>query len=219
MCVIHADNILDEKKPVAGNRHPLPYREAGWRLTVVQRLEHGLLIGWIKFNKWPSKHMLCDFGDSFQSKAMRFLIGRHSFKPVAIESVFVKTLVDEIYDRYFVEFVAIVLRQNSIAYSSHQLGFFGRKEAYRRNFLYSGENYISRRLVPKSLLANGCKPRVVARLCARWQRLSRIWINGSPVMLSARHQRSLRNRLASNPRNPHAAKSSGAKMGGPYMML
>jgi len=124
--------------------------------------------------------MLCYFCNSLQAKPMRFLVGRHPVETVAIESVFAKTLVDEIYDGYFVEFVAIVLRQNSIAYRGHQLGFFGRKEANRWNLLYPGENYISRRLVPKISLAKGSKARVVAGLCAQWQRLARFWIDGPP---------------------------------------
>ena len=68
-----------------------------------------------------SEHMLRHFCDPLQPQPMRLLIGGHVVIPVAFKAVLVQTLVDVIHDGYFVEFIAIVLRQNPIAHRGHQL--------------------------------------------------------------------------------------------------
>jgi len=95
----------------------------------MQCFQHGFLINGIEIDKWLSVHLLSDFIDASQAEPIGVLVARHAFEPVAVEAVFVQAFVDIIDRRYFVEFVAIVLGQDSVAYSGHQARFFERKKA------------------------------------------------------------------------------------------
>jgi hypothetical protein len=79
--------------------------------------------------------MLRHFRYSQQSKAVRLAIGRHACKAVAINAARVQALIYDVHDWNLVRFVAVVLRQNSIAYGFHEQCFFGCEKANGRNFL------------------------------------------------------------------------------------
>ena len=95
------------------------------------------------------------------------------------------------------------------------------------------DNNSSRGLVPECLLAQSMEAGVVARLAFRFKWLagagsigrdsdsceSVVAVDQFWVGVELGIYRSLRNMLARRPRNPQAANSSGAKIGGPYITL
>src|SRR5581483_2735489 len=100
--------------------------------------------------------------------------------------------------------------------------FFVAKEANRRNVVHAILHHFARLRIPARPLAERAVPRIIARLPSGRNRLAGFGI-ANPVLalcLAFHHAFfSLRRRLASSPRAPHAENNSGAKIGGPYRML
>ena len=197
----------------------LPNFMASRGLSVVYGAQHALLFVWPQTDERLVEYVSCDFVDRFQPEPVGFLVGRHPFIAIALEPVRMESLIDEVHHRNLVGIVSVVLRKNAITHGCHNCRFFRRKETYGWHLLNASRHDFSRGFVPECSLRKGVKSRVVPWLLTSFQRFARDWINRLGMVPRFAHLFSVRSIAVSAPRNPHAAKRSGAKIGGPYITL
>src|SRR6201996_8953474 len=155
---------------------------------------------------------LCHLLERTRRNAICLLVGRHILKAIAFDPVFVEAFINFRQNRNSSFVSAVVLRKNAIDNRVHGACLVWRKEANRLLFRDSLLHYLASCRIPVALLLKRAESRIVAWLLAFRERNS-TWFRW---LVFIRHlHRSRRIRYAIMPKRPHAANSSGAKIGGP----
>ena len=220
MSVIGLDAVLHHQCPKAVNGHFLPdVGGAILRLGIVDRFEEFILLVPGKHLKSAAVRLRRHVLDGFQAQPIGVAVRRHLGEAVSRSAAFVQALVDTRHERNTARGHPVVLRQEMGNNRLQQPRLFGSEKSNRRNLMNAIQNLAPGRLVPESLLGERAEPGVVAGLFPLRQGPA-LGVKRSPVgeiagILHGSCFRSRRIRHANNPKTPQAAKSSGAKSGGP----
>ena len=217
MRVVDRHNIRHEQRPEALDVHLLPKILRSLRLGVVNGFEDLLLCADTEFLKGTPMDGLCHLFKGARRNPVRLLIRRHVVEAVPFQPILVEALVDTGQERNAPVLDPVLLRHDAIDDRRHRPCLFRREEAdglLTRDTLL---NYVARRRIPVALLFQRAESGIIAGLLALRQRFVRRRIRqGHTLNLIPRNRhRSLLIRYASIPSRPHAATSSGAKIGGP----
>src|ERR1700759_1988684 len=155
---------------------------------------------------------LCHLLERARCNPICLLVGRHILKAIAFDAVLIKALINFRQNRNSSFVSAGVLRKNAIDNRGHGACLVWRAEPNRLLFRDSLLHYFASCRIPVAFLFKRAESRIVARLLAFRER-SFSWIRWL-VFIRNLH-RSRRIRYAIMPKRPHAANSSGAKIGGP----
>lgn len=105
------------------------------------------------------------------SDAMRLVLLRHILMDVAIEFFIIYSLIKIIQERDPVGLVAIILRQDPIQHGLHHVSLVGQEEPDGRDLLDPTDDDLARGRVPEIFLGKRGKPRIIAGLRPRFERL------------------------------------------------
>src|SRR5579875_2681662 len=235
MRVVHSHDILHQEQPEMMHRHSLPDIVGSRRLALMNSQQDLILFYWLQIYKRRAKNVLRNGLNGLHAQAIRFVIRWHILVTIAGEAHMVQTVVNVIDDRNFMRLISIILRKQAITYRFQKARFFRRKETQRWDLFDPFAYKVTRGFIPDILLAQRMVARIVARLRHRLDWPPDLRVNGQKarggLIICARrsllkgllsvldlvlfHSPSLLKKLAIKPRSPEAAKSSGAKTGGP----
>jgi hypothetical protein len=109
VCIVSINDILHEQQPEAMDGHLLPDIVGGWWLSIVNALEHRILLPGLKIDKCHVVQVAGDGFDSSQTETMGLMIGRHILKAITVNAPIVEPIIDIIQYRNFMSIVAIIL--------------------------------------------------------------------------------------------------------------
>src|SRR5665213_489605 len=223
MSVVGIDCIGHDYLPEALDRHLLPYLGSGLGRALFDRLENFVPMTGREYEELAAVAVFGFAVDGIDADLIHHTILRHVFEAIAHRPVCREAVIEHGHEGNLAVGRAVGLRHKMGKYGRPESPGFRREELARGRLLDPRLDHLTGCVVPEGALRKRAETGIVAGLLLRRQSLQRGGIarkkrgfDGGKIGL---HFWLRRKRLARMPNMPAAPKSSGAKMGGPYMML